>query len=191
MYARDVADQTLNFGVSGKLWKGSLVMVDKETDSLWSHLLGQGIEGPMKGQVLETIPSVMTDWKSWKELYPKTTFVIMKRSSGQYTRDFATKTKGLVIGLTLKDQSRVWKFADLKVQPMVNDRLGAKALLITYQRNSETALIFDRLVEQKELTFEHRDRHAMGHDYRNCNNRTLERETIIAATCSRFGGCRI
>ncbi len=40
MYDRKVKDQTLTFAVSGLLWNSSLVMLDQETGSLWSHILG-------------------------------------------------------------------------------------------------------------------------------------------------------
>jgi hypothetical protein len=48
VYAREIKGQALSFGVSGKLWANALIMDDRQTDSLWSHLGGQAITGPMQ-----------------------------------------------------------------------------------------------------------------------------------------------
>ena len=49
MYARDLDGKTLTLGVSGKLIRNSLVMFDRETDTLWSHLTGEALEGTPGG----------------------------------------------------------------------------------------------------------------------------------------------
>ena len=53
MYATKVEDKRLTFFVSGMLWQRSLVMQDKETGSLWSHILGEAMRGSLKGTSLE------------------------------------------------------------------------------------------------------------------------------------------
>ena len=55
MYARTIqnpttnTEQVLTFGVSGKLVMNVMVMFDRETDTLWSQLLGEAIEGVYPG----------------------------------------------------------------------------------------------------------------------------------------------
>ena len=88
MYARRVNGRTLTFGVSGMLWQDSLVMYDVETRSLWSHLLGEAMAGPLKGTVLGQVPSVMVDWKTWKSRHPQTTVLNLSRTSAAYRRSF-------------------------------------------------------------------------------------------------------
>ena len=55
----------------------SLVMIDNETQSYWSQLLGQAMRGQLTGSVLKTIPSVMTNWKSCRPRYPESTAAVM------------------------------------------------------------------------------------------------------------------
>lgn len=62
----------MTFGVSGKLWKDALVMYDHQTGSLWSHVTGEAIRGPMKETSLETYPTTQTTWKAWKQMQPDT-----------------------------------------------------------------------------------------------------------------------
>jgi hypothetical protein len=71
------------------LWNRSLVMIDRETESLWSQLLGTAQRGPLKGTELEILPAIMTDWKTWRELHPDTTAVILSRTSKNYRRQFS------------------------------------------------------------------------------------------------------
>ena len=72
VHARRVGDRTLSFIVSGKLWRNSLVMMDRETESLWSHITGECLEGELTGQHLEQLPSVQTTWEQWSQAHPDT-----------------------------------------------------------------------------------------------------------------------
>ena len=65
-------DSPVSFGVSGKLLYETLVMYDRETDSLWSQLYGSAIEGPMSGARLSFFPGVFTKWSAWLEQHPNT-----------------------------------------------------------------------------------------------------------------------
>ena len=47
--------------MSGKLIMNSLVMFDRETESLWSQFLGEAVEGPLSGVRLEFVSSPVDD----------------------------------------------------------------------------------------------------------------------------------
>lgn len=132
-------------------------MFDQETGSLWSHLLGQSMEGPLQGESLEVLPSTMTDWKTWLDRYPETTLVVMERSSAHYTRGIHDLHGGLMIGLVTKDATRVWPFSTLIVQGPANDRVGDLPVLVTFDSTSFTAMVFDRRLDGSELNFALRD----------------------------------
>jgi hypothetical protein len=70
VYARTVAGRTLSFGVSGMLYRGALVMFDRETSMLWSQVDGRAIKGPLAGQALQPVPSMHATWQEWMSLYP-------------------------------------------------------------------------------------------------------------------------
>ncbi len=154
MYAREVDGETLTFAVSGLLWERSLVMIDEESDSLWSHLLGRCMRGEFEGHQLKRLPGEMTNWKKWLELHPKTTAAIMKRSSRTYRRDFYKAPDRYLIGCERGKLVRAWPFPDLVKHPVVNDRLGKETLLIVFDAENFTAAIYDRTVDGRELTFE-------------------------------------
>jgi hypothetical protein len=72
VYTRVHEGDTLTFIVSGKLWRNSLVMQDRETSSLWSHVTGEALGGDMTGAWLEMVPSVQTTWERWFREHPST-----------------------------------------------------------------------------------------------------------------------
>src|SRR5881392_3381044 len=54
-------------------WRGGVMVVKGRDGTLWSALTGIAFDGPKKGQGLERIPSLMTDWGYWLMLHPEST----------------------------------------------------------------------------------------------------------------------
>ncbi len=52
-FERTVNEKVLEFGTSGMLYQSNLVMYDRQTDSLWSQILGKSIVGPLAGTELQ------------------------------------------------------------------------------------------------------------------------------------------
>ena len=72
VYARKLGGKTYTFQVSGKLWRNSLIMQDRETGSSWSHVTGRAIDGKTKGAQLEKLEAVETTWELWYAAHPRT-----------------------------------------------------------------------------------------------------------------------
>jgi hypothetical protein len=71
VHAREVDGRRLTFLVSGKLWRNSLIMEDRETSTLWSHITGEALDGALAGQQLQQLPSVQTTWAAWSATHPE------------------------------------------------------------------------------------------------------------------------
>ena len=132
-------------------------MVDQETGSLWSHLLGRAMSGPMEGTNLKTLPGLMTDWKTWRQMHPKTTVVMLSRTSGEYHREFYKQPKRFVVGIADGDAARAWPFDQLLEQPVVNDSFEGKPLVVVFDAQSKTAFLFDRRVRGQAVELTLRD----------------------------------
>ena len=78
VYARTLGVHTYTFQVSGKLWRNSFIMEDRETSTSWSHVTGRALSGPGRGAQLQALPSVHTTWAEWKKAHPDTT--VLKKS---------------------------------------------------------------------------------------------------------------
>jgi len=70
VYDRRVDDRVLEFGTSGLLWNSSLVMYDRQTETLWSHFTGAGIVGELTGEELATYAVATVAWGTWRDANP-------------------------------------------------------------------------------------------------------------------------
>lgn len=175
VYAREIKEQVYSFGVSGKLWANGLIMYDHQTDSLWSHVAGQAITGPMTGTKLHMLPATRTDWGTWKRLHPDTLVLDPLKSPHRrdysvdpyegyyYSRDtgvIATRRedqrlnpKAFVIGIRLDGAITAYPFTHLSQEPVVNDTVANTPVVVVFQERSTTGVVFNRRLGDTTLTF--------------------------------------
>lgn len=157
--------QELTFGVSGLLYNSDVLLYDRQTDSLWSQLHHSAITGPMKGKVLEQLPSVHTRWGAWLKDHPDT--LVLSRNTGSlrdYSRDpysgyedskllyfsvefmsQAFHPKERVIGVELNGQTKAYPFSELAkgaLKGVLADQLGEAVLRIEYNAELQTGRVF-------------------------------------------------
>lgn len=136
------------------LWEHSLVMVDEETGSLWSHLLGEAMQGPLTGERLEPLPATMTDWKTWRHAHPMTSAALLPRSERRLRRDSYRELDRYVIGLAEDGIARAWPFDLLLQHSLVNDWLGDDPVLVVFDQASLTAVVYERTINGRPIEFE-------------------------------------
>ena len=129
-------------------------MMDTQTKSLWSHILGLAVEGKFKGTELPAIPSDMVTWSAWKREHPETTVLNLSRSNKNYTKEFYRDPKRFVVGFTGKYGIQHCSFASLIDQPLVNVDARGLPLVISFDPESTSARLFVRRLDGKTLTFE-------------------------------------
>lgn len=185
VYIRDrVNGEPLEFGVSGKLWKNALLMYDRQTHSLWSHITGEAIAGTLKGKVLKSVPSTHTTWKEWKQANPST---LLLSKGGLWGRRYNTdpyqdyyaddkrvgmmplkhpderiRSKEHVVGVKTGPEARAYPFSHLERFPVVNDEISGRRLVVVFSSNSKTATVFDRRLGDRILTFKEKGKPAPG-----------------------------
>jgi hypothetical protein len=84
-YDRRLDDRILDFGTSGELFNSSLVMYDRQTESLWTHFDGQAVVGHLTGEQLDTFSIQMVSWERWLDANPDG--LVLSRVTG-FTRDY-------------------------------------------------------------------------------------------------------
>lgn len=60
---------------------GLVILIDKETNSLWDHITGEAIDGPLKGHQLDVWPVQMTTAQATLNEYPEITISISSNHS--------------------------------------------------------------------------------------------------------------
>jgi hypothetical protein len=171
VYAREIDGREFSFGVSGKLIRNVLVMYDRQTESYWSQLLGESVEGEMIGTKLDFLPSWMMNWEAWKGIHPDTvalhkggmrggrdTYESYYRSSsagviGETLFDDRLYTKEFVVGVEIGSASIAYPFSALNDEPIVNDTVEGTDLLVVFDKESAASAVFSRKLGEQTLTF--------------------------------------
>jgi len=160
----------LEFGVSGKLINNALVMFDRDTRSLWSQFLSIGIAGEFEGRHLETVPLTLTTWERWSEIHPDTVALRKPNSNsrdayasyygsrqagviGEKVKDSRLPLKELVLGVGFDDGPKAFPHSQLRTARVVNDQVAGQDAVVFYETRSATALVFNRVVDGRTLTF--------------------------------------
>ena len=190
MYSRDLDGKTYTFGVSGKLWRDALLMYDHQTRSLWSHITGEAIQGPLKGKRLK--PLVCTPqitWGTWRLNYPKTRVLSVPMRgemredlsqdvyadyhasqragvSGMEYTDDRLPNKSLVIGVQVPAPDgtthfRAYPLAHFTETVIINETVGNIPLLIFHDKVSFATAVFTRNVAGDPRTFSVQDKHSV------------------------------
>ena len=170
VYERTIAGRTLTFGVSGLLYRDALVMYDRETNTLWSHVDGRALEGPLLGETLQPVPAIHATWTQWKALYPKS-MVLEKagryRSSYEdYNRDrsrlgifgrrmdrSALPPKERILGVRRGGQAAAFVVSDLRDAVIVESEVGDVPLILAAVDDDLPIVAFERAVGGRVLTF--------------------------------------
>ena len=149
----------MTFGVSGKLVRNSLVMFDRQTGSLWSHLTGESISGPLNGKRLQQLSSSQTTWGLWLKEHPNTVLLQADRSdvqdpyqsyySGSDTGIISVKrtdnrlpAKERIVGIRLGGEVKAYDFSALARDRVVNDQVGGTPLVIVFDGGSESGAVY-------------------------------------------------
>ncbi len=157
VFVRRVKDRTLTFGIEGTLWLNNMVMYDTETDSRWAQFTGHGEAGPMEGTDLERVPSVVTDWESWKKLHPESSVLRMEKVANRYVSQLQKQRGKYVLGYDENGKARGYPFDVLKEHQILNDQVGGEPVLVSFDPESTTALMFSRRVGGDVLKFKVKD----------------------------------
>ena len=135
------------------LWNRSLVMIDEETRSLWSHLLGEAMQGPLQGTKLEAVPSEMVTWESWRREHPQTTVLNLSRTARNYVKQFYRRPQDFVFAWIENGQAYAAGFDMLIKNPVINMKLAKSTMVVTFDKDSTAAHLFSSVVDQRTLKF--------------------------------------
>lgn len=149
-------------------------MYDRQTGTLWSQLLGEGVEGPLMGTKLRYLPAMMTTWEDWKTQHPDT-LALRKGYSGDrdpYNSYYASGSRGvirstvddnrlnakdLILGIEHEDLSIAFPYETLSGEPVINHRIGDTPILVVFNRQTSAGAAFSRQLDGRTLTFEQQE----------------------------------
>jgi len=71
-WSREINNTVTTFGVSGLLYNTNLIPYDRATNSNWSQMRLDCVNGVLIGSKVSVFSTVETTWKTWKEMFPET-----------------------------------------------------------------------------------------------------------------------
>lgn len=163
-FNRRVADETLEFGVSGLLYNSNVVMYDRTNDGLWSQLKWSGLTGKNASQSLSLIPTQLSTWGDWKSLHPDTAVLEPQaRHLRQYDKDpykfyhmqatpmfhlplkdARLKPKDTILGVIVQGQPKAYPLTTIiHLQQPMNDTIAGEKITI-FPQNGLDATIKDK-----------------------------------------------
>lgn len=169
------------------LWDRSLVMMDKETESLWSHLLGEAMSGKLKGAQLDSLPCEMVTWQAWRREHPETTVLDMPRSHRAYTKEFYRQPDSFVYAFEIDGRFYHCLFSTLHKKPLLSFQAAGNELLLNFDPESTSARLYSRQVDNRALTFSPVDQATM----RDSQAKSMWRRATGVATQGPLAGKRL
>lgn len=157
LYDTTVKGKTYVFGSSGFLFRSNKLMYDRQTQTLWNQLTGEPVIGKLVGSAikLKVLPVVVTSWGEWQRQHPTTKVVDIDtghdrpyRVGATYGRYFgspdtmfpvwrqskALAKKARIFAIQVDDRAKAYPLDALnKANGVVNDTLGAQALVVVYR----------------------------------------------------------
>jgi len=149
----------------------ALVMYDHQSGTLWSQFLSQGVKGKFAGRRLEIVPLVQTTFGQWISEHPDTAILDKGRSGssdrydgyyvnnaagviGESVIDDRLARKDKVLGIGFDGGPKAFPLSELDAMPVVNDRVAGEDVVVFFQPDTDTALVYSRVLDGTRLEFE-------------------------------------
>jgi hypothetical protein len=153
-FERTVNGQTLRFGTSGLLRNSDLVMWDRQTETLWQQITGEGIVGELAGTQLEFVPLGIVSWEDVQQRFPDGK--VLSRDTGLVTtygrNPYVGYDRGRlggaflfdgevderypaferVVGLRVGDATKAYPFTTIAEERAVNDVVAGEPVLVVW-----------------------------------------------------------
>ncbi len=152
---RNVNGAETTFGVSGLLYNTNLIPYDRATNSNWSQILNESVNGNLSGEKADLIYLFETDFKTWKSMYPDSKVVsVLTGFSRTYGvtpyGDYATNNdfflfpvekdtrlplKERVLAIVDEADAKAYTFDSFVAENIINDSFKGKNYMIVGNPN--------------------------------------------------------
>ncbi len=171
---RNINNTNTTFGVSGLLYKNNLIPYDRSSDSNWSQLKLECVNGKLIGSKPDITILREMRWNLWKKIYPQTRVVSTntghQRTYSRYPYgDYKTNNQYFIFPndpvvnnipekervhvIILDDIAKVYRFSDFGSGKVIRDTFKNKQLIII--GNPDFIVSFELNANTNILDFEY------------------------------------
>ncbi len=167
-WGRVLDGQETTFGVSGLIYNSNLIPYDRGSNSNWSQMRNDCVNGQFEGSPAEYFHLVEMEWTTWKEMYPDASVLSRytghSRSYGEYPYgnyktdneymlfpllpdDLRLERKERVLGVILDGEAKVYRFAAFNEQviDVVQDQFKGMNLVVVGSNAKNFMVAYNRL----------------------------------------------
>lgn len=144
-------------------WRNGIMVMKHQDGTLYSCLSGVAFDGPRKGNRLQAIPTLTSEWGHWLEKYPHAVAYHMfdkyrpleipaeenadsVRSRGK--PDPRLKAGDAVLGIWGGKSARAYPIALLEKDGMINDELDGQRLVVLWEPRTKSASAYRPIASQ-------------------------------------------
>lgn len=149
-------------------------MRDRETGSWWQQVTGEAIQGPLKGQRLETVFHDELSFGLWKSEQPEGRvlrpneeiakagkYVPANWEQGMTARPVTTsfafdrsiEPRTLIVGVEIKNVSKAYPFTAILKQQLILDDIGGTPIFLVLGEDKTSVRAYERVVDGRKLEF--------------------------------------
>jgi len=172
-YDRTLGGTVYDFGTSGLLRASNLVMWDRQTETLWQQLTGEGIVGDLAGRALTRLPASIISYGEFKASFPVGSMVLSRDTgakraygtnpySGYDGADHSPFLFDGPLDTRLPPMERVvtvqvgteyvaYPYASLEQKRVVNDAVGGRTIVVVWKRGTASALDEDEIANSRDI----------------------------------------
>jgi hypothetical protein len=169
VWKRTTGGKVLSFYLAG-INNQNFLMRDKETGTWWQQITGKAIFGPLKGAVLELAPSDELSFGLWNSESPGGRVLL---PVAKYTKEYDSKweaeveklpvvisfpgtelkSRDVVVGLELADESKAYPVDAIFKQSPIQDRLGGNPVLVLAGPDGKSVRAFVSRLNEEDVEF--------------------------------------
>ena len=161
-----------SFGVTGMLRHSDMIMYDRQTESWWQQISGEGIVGNMNGKKLKQFPSQIVSFGQFSKAFPKG--LVLSRETGHKREyginpyrgyDDITKTPFLfrgkpderlkpmekIIAVELDGVTKAYPHTITKKKRVITDKIKNTELVIFHADGATSALDEGQISESRDI----------------------------------------
>ncbi len=172
---RNVNGSKTTFGVSGKLYNSNLIPYDRNSDSYWSQIRLDCINGDLINTEINTSHVIETSWATWKELYPQSkvmnTNTDYERNYNQYPYgDYRTNNNNLIFPVNPMDDrlpskertlavltdggNKAYSIEQFDTPKIIQDTVGGIEIIVIGSKEKNFIVAFENDSQFNNLTIQ-------------------------------------
>ncbi len=168
-------EYVFDFGVSGMLRKSDMVMWDKQTETWWQQLTGEGLVGELSGEMLTFLPSLIISVDEFFTSYPEGKIMLSHRKdkygqtygSNPYHNYDSIGNQGShffdgeiddrlpamerIVDIENGGAYKIYPFKEIRKRKVINDDFKGKQIVIFYAGKTVSVLDKENIEDSRHI----------------------------------------